>query len=137
MKIHLIVRRTLVASHSLDTREVPHPHLFRFEFDFTGEPIRGRIIDLPMLENELTKMLEPFQNRYLNDCPDLPAPAREFPTCETLGVAFTEKSKANILPELKRLNPSLRLVSVLVTLYEPDGQEFGSAKIICDEELTQ
>lgn len=130
MKIHLIVRRTLVASHSLDTREEPHPHLFRFEFDFTGDPVRGRIIDLPMLETELTRMLEPFQNRYLNDCGGLPAPTREFPTCETLGMAFAEKIETAVLTNLRGENPTLRLVSILVTLCEPDGQEYGSARIV-------
>ena len=130
MKIHLIVRRTLLASHSLDTREKPHPHLFKFEFEFTGDPIRGRIVDLPILEDRLTRLLEPFQNRYLNDCGALPAPAREFPTCETLGTAFAEKIQAETLPSLRAENASLKLVSILVTLCEPDGQEFGSAKIL-------
>lgn len=129
MKIHLIVRQTLVASHSLSVREEPHPHLFKFEMDFTGEPKNGMIINLPDLETALAEMFKPFQSRYLNDCSQLSAEARTFPTCETLGVDFALKIQTGILPALHPQNPSLKLVSVLVTLCEPDGREYGSARI--------
>jgi 6-pyruvoyl-tetrahydropterin synthase len=128
MRTELILKRALLASHSLDTREEPHPHLFKLEFVFTGEAMRGRIIDLPVLEQAVDALIEPLQNRYLNDCSLLPEPARHFPTCETLGSTFIEWTKGRLLPQFKDANPTLTLVSVMVTLCEPDGREYGAAR---------
>ncbi len=130
MKIHLILKQTLLASHSLSVREEQHPHIFKFEIDFTGEPKNGMIVNLPDLETGLTTIFAPFQSRYLNDCGQLPEEARNFPTCETLGVAFAHKINEILIPQFTAESPSLRLVSVLVTLCEPDGREYGSAKIV-------
>lgn len=130
MKIHLILKQTLLASHSLSVREEPHPHLFKFEIDFTGEPKNGMIVNLPELEASLGEIFKPFQSRYLNDCSALPEEARNFPTCETLGIAFAQMIEGSLIPTFSLENPTLKLVSVLVTLCEPDGREYGSAKIV-------
>lgn len=130
MKIELILRQNLVATHSLDTNETPHEHLFKLEFAFTGDPIRGRIIDLPTLERGLEEFLAPYQKRNLNQYAGLPAYAREFPTCETLGQAFYEKMSEAFLPKFHAMNPTFRVVSILLTLCDPDGKEYGSARIV-------
>jgi 6-pyruvoyl-tetrahydropterin synthase len=130
VKIHLILKQTLLASHSLSVREEPHPHIFKFEVDFTGEPKNGMIVNLPELEMGLGEIFKPFQSRYLNDCSLLPEEAQKFPTCETLGVAFAQKIENTLIPKFSQENPTLKLVSVLVTLCEPDGREYGSARIV-------
>lgn len=128
MRTELILKRTLLASHSLDSREEPHPHLFKLEFVFTGESIRGRIVDLPLLESAIDALIEPLQGRYLNDLSALPEAARAFPTCETLGATLVEWLQSKTLPSLAPENATLRVVSVMVTLCEPDGTEFGAAR---------
>lgn len=130
MTIHLILKQTLLASHSLSVREEPHPHIFKFEIDFTGEPKNGMIVNLPELEDGLREVFAPFQSRYLNDCSQLPEEARNFPTCETLGVAFARKIETTLIPQFAQAHPTLRLISVLVTLCEPDGREYGSARVV-------
>lgn len=128
MRTELILRRPLLASHSLDTNEIPHPHVFKFEFTFTGEPIRGRIIDLPTLEKSIDDLMAPLQKRYLNDLALLPEITRQFPTCETLGATFVHWIQERLLPQFHDVNMTLRLVSVLVTLCDSDGTEYGSAR---------
>jgi len=129
MKITLLIRHELVASHSLDGRETPHPHRWVLEYRITGDPVRGRIIDLPNLAQALKKDLEPIENSFLNTCPHVDDATRAFPTCEALGVCLAQRLEQNVLVRYRQENPSLALRSLQVTLLEMDGTEFGAALI--------
>jgi len=122
----LVLYRDITASHSLDTREVPHPHLWKCEFTFGGEPVRGRIIDFPSLENAVMEVTNPLENCYLNECDLLTSGGRSFPTCETLGESLFIMIRENVIPRFRSENPSLTLNSVQVTLIEND-RVYGSA----------
>ena len=69
MNITLLIRHELIASHSLDGREAPHPHRWVLEIRVAGDPVRGRIIDLPSLANALKADLKPIEGSFLNTCP--------------------------------------------------------------------
>ena len=79
----LILVHDLLASHSLDTREELHEHLWRIELRFTGTPVRGRIVDFPKLEAAVEAAFLPYSRANLNQHPRLNEAARAFPTCET------------------------------------------------------
>lgn len=128
LKTDLILYQDLVASHSLDTREEPHEHLWKIQLQFSGSPQKGRIIDFPLLEKEITRFFQPYQKQYLNSCNDLNEDARMFPTCETLGAHFFMKIENEVLYPLRKVeNPTLILKSILISLYENDGKLYGSA----------
>ncbi len=129
MKVTLIIRSELVASHSLDGYEQPHPHRWKLEIRVSGAPVRGRIIDLPVLEDALKSDLKKLDGCYLNESPLVDEATRAFPTCETLGAHLAEHWDRIVLSVLRKDNPTLKLVSVQVTLCEMDGREFGAALI--------
>ncbi len=129
MKVTLIIRSELVASHSLDGYEQPHPHRWKLEIRVSGAPVRGRIIDLPVLEDALKADLKTLDGCYLNESPLVDEATRAFPTCETLGAHLAEHWDRIVLSVLRKDNPTLKLVSVQVTLCEMDGREFGAALI--------
>ena len=129
MKIKLVTELKIIASHSLAGFETPLPHLWKFKLTMAGDPVEGRIIDLPSLIEATQKMLKPYENTYLNDRRDLPRPAHEFPTCETLGAAFFEKIETEVLPPFRVANPTVRLHSLEVALCDLDGTAMGSAII--------
>lgn len=114
------------ASHSLDVREEPHPHLWKTILTFTGDPVKGRIIDFPTLEKAIRADLASLPGCYLNENPDLLADARAFPTGESLGPSIFTLIRERTVPKFREANPSLELLSVQVTLCEGD-RVFGSA----------
>jgi 6-pyruvoyl-tetrahydropterin synthase len=114
------------ASHSLDVREEPHPHLWKTVLTFTGEPVKGRIIDFPALESAMRSDLASLPGCYLNENEDLTTEARAFPTCETLGASIFTRVRERTLGRLRAENPTLELLSVQVTLCEGD-RVYGSA----------
>ena len=122
----LLVYQDFIAAHSLDTRQEPHNHLWKTVCTFTGEPVRGRIIDLPTLERAVVNQILPLENTYLNENNELPEMTRGFPTCETLGAAIFERIKHSVIKDLSVLNPTLKILSVQVTLCDR-GQIIGSA----------
>lgn len=114
------------ASHSLDVRETPHSHLWKTVLTFTGEPVRGRIVDFPTLETATREALASLPNSYLNENVDLLPEARAFPTCESLGASIYTRVREIVLSRLRSEAPTLRLLSVQVTLCE-GAQTYGSA----------
>ncbi len=114
------------ASHSLDTREEPHPHLWKTVLTFSGDPIKGRIVDFPSLEASMLKTLASLPGCYLNTNEALLPATRAFPTCETIGESIATLIHEKTLAEFRVENPSLRLLSVQVTLCEGE-RVFGSA----------
>ncbi len=127
-KTKLLVYFDFEASHSLDTREAPHPHLWKTILTFTGEPIRGRIIDFPALEAAVQADLRTLPGSYLNENPDLLPDGRAFPTCETLGASIFTSVRERTVARLRADNPTLTLLSVEVQLCEGE-RIFGAAVV--------
>ncbi len=124
----LILYFDFEASHSLDVREDPHPHLWKTTLTFTGEPVRGRIVDFPSLETATRASLRSLPGCYLNENPDLTPEARAFPTCETLGASLFIRLQETVVGSFRGENPTLELSSVQVTLCEGD-RIYGSALV--------
>jgi 6-pyruvoyl-tetrahydropterin synthase len=114
------------ASHSLDVREEPHSHQWRTILTFTGEPVKGRIIDFPALESAIYADLASLPNSYLNENADLLADARAFPTSESLGASIFTILREHTVARFRAENPTLTLLSVQVQLCE-GARIFGSA----------
>lgn len=125
-KTKLVLYFDFIAAHSLDTREEPHDHLWKTVLTFTGEPVKGRIVDFPALENAIHEELASLPRCYLNDNLVLLAAARAFPTCESLGESIFTILRENAIPRFRVENPTIDIASVMVTLYEGD-RIYGSA----------
>ncbi|MBC7385738.1 MAG: 6-carboxytetrahydropterin synthase [Cryobacterium sp.] len=125
-KTKLILYFDFEASHSLDVREEPHPHLWKTTLTFTGEPLKGRIIDFPALESAVQETLSSLPGCYLNENADLLTSAMAFPTCESLGESIFTLIRERAIARFLGENPSLELLSVQVTLIEGD-RVYGSA----------
>jgi 6-pyruvoyl-tetrahydropterin synthase len=125
-KTKLLLYFDFIASHSLDVREEPHPHLWKTVLVFTGEPVKGRIIDFPSLEAAMMKDLDSLPDSYLNENADLLPDARAFPTCETLAASIYTIVREKTVVQFRVENPTLTLLSVQVTLCEGE-RVFGSA----------
>ncbi len=123
----LVLPFEFIASHSLDTREEPHPHLWKGELRIEGQPIAGRVIDLPTAENRLKLILKNIENTYLNTNALFSADTRSFPTCETLSHDLYGMIDQECIIPARAENPSLRLLSVRIDLYETDGKFYGGA----------
>ena len=129
MNITLVIRHELIASHSLNGREAPHPHRWVLEYRVAGDPVEGRIIDLPALAAAIRADLVGIEGSYLNECEVVDQATRDFPTCETLGAYLARRFDFKVLAGFIAGNPSLRLRSLQVTLLEMNGMEFGAALI--------
>lgn len=125
-KTKLLLYFDFTASHSLDVREEPHPHLWKTILTFAGEPVKGRIVDLPLLEQAVKDDLFALSNSYLNENQALLPSTRAFPTCETLGESIATLVSEKTLSRFRKENPSIYLHSVQVTLCEGE-RVYGSA----------
>lgn len=123
----LVLPFEFVASHSLDTREQPHPHVWKGELRIAGQAIRGRLIDLPTAEGQLKLILKKIENTYLNTNVLFSEETRSFPTCETLSQDLYGMVDRECVTPAQSENPSLRLLSVRIDLYETDGKFYGGA----------
>ena len=125
-KTKLLLYFDFEAGHSLDTREEPHMHLWKTVLTFTGDPVKGRIVDFPSLENAMKEDLGSLPGCYLNDNKNLLPSAQAFPTCESLGESMFTILREKTIARFRSENPTLELLSVQVTLYEGD-RIYGSA----------
>jgi len=130
-RTRLLVYFDFEASHSLDTREVPHPHLWKTVLTFTGEPIKGRIIDFPELESSIQDDLRSLPGSYLNENRDVLSECRDFPTCETLGTSIFTLVREKTIARLRTKNPTLTILSVQVQLCE-GPRVYGAAIVEAD-----
>jgi len=132
----LVLYYDILASHSLDTNPEPHFHIWKTTLTFSGKPIRGKIIDLPTLESMVKSCVSKLENTYLNQNAYLLPETQSYPTCETTGASLFTLINKDVLSKLKDLNPTLRLLSVQVTLCDPtSGKIFGSAITEPDEQF--
>lgn len=120
---------TLVALHSLEGFEEPHPHRFDYEVTLRGKRTKGKVLDFIRFERALVEYLKPMQGVYLNECKYLGDDARNFPTCENLACDFADFFNKHHLRALKDHDPSVELASVSVTLRSPEGQVFGRGRV--------
>ncbi len=127
-KTKLLVYFDFEASHSLDVREEPHPHLWKTVLTFTGDPVKGRIIDFPSLESAIHADLKTLPNSYLNENADLLPEGRTFPTCETLGASIYTILREKTVARFRAENPTLTVVSVQVQLCEGE-RVYGAALV--------
>ena len=128
-RTELLLKFEMIASHSLSGYEKPHPHIWKIQAGLVGEPIAGRIVDLPTLRTAFEAVLGTLKGTYLNENQNLEGPAREFPTCETLGESLYEKFEGVLAGTFRAANASIRLSFVQVALCEMDGFEQGAARI--------
>jgi 6-pyruvoyl-tetrahydropterin synthase len=129
VRTELILKFELTASHSLSAREEPHPHVWRIEAVVSGEPQNGFIINLPELRDAFERIIAPLRQTFLNDNPSLDASAQKTPTCETLAQFFYAKFNATIRNQFAQQNPTARTTSVQVAICEPNGFEWGAARL--------
>lgn len=128
MRTELCVRFEFVASHSLAVREEPHLHLWRIEACLSGEAQNGMIVNLQQLRSAFDAILSPLHETFLNENRLLPPEAQAAPTCETLSDYLFSAFSRCIEQEFLSHNPTLTLMSVEVTICEPDGFEWGSVR---------
>lgn len=129
MKTELFVKLDFTASHSLGPDDKPHPHLWRVEARTLGEARQGKIVDLPEFRNALEEVTAGLKNTFLNENPRLDTSARAYPTCETLGTFFLNTFDSLIQKRFLSVNPTVRLISVTVTLFDANGAEIGATRV--------
>jgi len=130
MTTELLLKFEFLASHSLSVREEPHPHLWRMEVVLSGEPREGMIVNLPEVRTAFETVVASLSNTFLNENPLLDASAKATPTCETLCAYFFRRFEDVLHRQFLLKNPTLKLKSVQVAICEPDGFEWGAAKLV-------
>ena len=115
----VIVPFEFYASHSLSVRETPHTHHWTLKLFVKGIPKNGMVIDILKLREIADPLVQSVANTYLNENPAL--------TEEQMVSAyfFTHVSEA-----LGKFDVQLKAVEV--ELGEPEGKEWGSARIEAD-----
>lgn len=130
MTTELLLKFEFFASHSLSVREEPHLHLWRLEVVLLGEPRAGMIVNLPEVRAAFDDVILPLSQTFLNDNPLLDAAAKASPTCETLCAHFFHSFTGVLNRRFVLQNPTLKLKSVQVAICEPDGFEWGAARLL-------
>ncbi|NJN29207.1 MAG: hypothetical protein HC824_01085 [Synechococcales cyanobacterium RM1_1_8] len=129
MKTKLILNFEFIASHALAIREAPHNHLWRVQAVMAGEPVGGMVLNMVTVREQFSQALKPLANSHLNDNPRLSPEARATPTCETLAAYFFSVFGDILAQRFVQQNPTVQLDAIEVELYEPNGQEWGSARL--------
>lgn len=130
--MELLLKFEFLASHSLSVREIPHPHLWRLEVVLLGEPREGMIVNLPEVRTAFEMIIALLSQTFLNENPLLDASAKASPTCETLCAYFFRQFEERLNCQFLSQNPTLKLKSVQVAICEPDGFEWGAARLLND-----
>jgi 6-pyruvoyl-tetrahydropterin synthase len=113
--IALKVFHEFKASHSLAGFETPHFHLWKITVEFKASlPLKGdRLIDLILLQEELSKITAPITGTYLND---------------SLGASPTSENMALFIwKKVSERFPNDPLDSVAVKLCDLNGAASGEA----------
>ena len=132
LRTKLILNFEFIASHSLGVREVPHNHLWRIKVTIAGKPQQGMILNMVDVRQQFKQVIDGLANCHLNDCVNLNPPARTTPTCEALAAYFYETFSLILSEKFVAQNPSVQLAAIEVELYEPNGHEWGSARLEAD-----
>ncbi|MBC8044843.1 MAG: 6-carboxytetrahydropterin synthase [Rhizobacter sp.] len=129
MKVELRLKFELRATHSLGVRQEPHEHLWLIRAEIAGEPVGGMILNLPAVRDAFAPFVDELKEKYLNTAPELSLDAQAAPTCETLAAHFFTRFAETLDTKFHAENPTVILNAVEVELYDPDGFEWGSAKL--------
>jgi 6-pyruvoyl-tetrahydropterin synthase len=129
VKTKLILNFEFIASHSLSIREQPHNHRWRVQAVMAGEPINGMVLNMVTVREQFSQALLPLANSHLNDNGSLSDEAQATPTCETLAAHFFRAFGDILSQQFTQHNPTVQLEAIEVELYEPNGQEWGSARL--------
>ncbi len=129
LRTKLILNFEFIASHALSVRETPHNHLWRVKAIIAGEPQQGMILNMVDVRQQFKGVIEQLANSHLNDNPLLSPSAAQTPTCETLAAHFYGAFSGIIQRDFLEQNPSVQLSAIEVELYEPNGHEWGSARL--------
>ena len=116
--ISLTVYSDFRASHSLTGFETPHFHLWKLALEFKAPlPLKtDRLIDLVLLQNQISSITSPLQGCFLNET------LTDFsPTSENMAQW--------VWNEFLKNNPATPLVAVTITLCSLSGEPMGSARI--------
>ena len=123
MKTTVLVPFEFYASHSLSVRETPHTHHWTLKLFVTGTPRNGMVIDILKLREITDPHIKHIANTYLNENEALNQEQADHPTCEMLCTYFFFR----IAPQLKDYD--VELSGVEVEIREPEGNEWGSARL--------
>ena len=126
MKTTVLVPFEFYASHSLSVRETPHTHHWTLKLFVTGIPRNGMVIDILKLREITNPHIERIANTYLNENEVLDQRQAEYPTCEMLCMHFF----SHVAPQLEGYD--VELSGVEVEIREPEGNEWGSARLEVD-----
>lgn len=129
LRTKLILNFEFIASHTLSVRETPHNHLWRVKAIIAGEPQQGMILNMVDVRQKFKDVIEQLANSHLNDNPKLSDSASSTPTCETLAAHFYGAFSGILKQDFLKKNPSVQLSAIEVELYEPNGHEWGSARL--------
>jgi 6-pyruvoyl-tetrahydropterin synthase len=129
MSSELILKFDFEASHSLAEYEVPHPHLWKLEISVGGQVIHGKIVDMMAVRKQVELLIEGLRNTYLNENTFVDESVRMAPTCETLGQFFGLKLRDVFSTVFIKENPSIHLVSLMVTICTDQGTEIGGVRL--------
>jgi 6-pyruvoyl-tetrahydropterin synthase len=118
MKLELVVKLKLKATHTLEENETPHEHEWRVDVTLAGPAKNGRVISLPLAQNLFNQTLNEIRGTHLNAF-------MQIPTCENLAVYFMERFNIS----LRGVDPDLRITCIEVGVNEDDGSEMGAARL--------
>ncbi len=135
MKTKLILNFEFIASHALTVRETPHNHLWRVKAIIAGQPQQGMILNMVDVRHHFKGVIDGLANSHLNDNRKLSATTQQTPTCETLAEYFYDAFSDILSREFVAQNPSVQLSAIEVELYEPNGHEWGSARLEIDDKV--
>jgi 6-pyruvoyl-tetrahydropterin synthase len=129
MQSELILKFEFEASHSLENYEEPHFHLWKLEIAVGGQVVSGKIVDMMEVRNQVERIIDELKATYLNENPSVGDAVRKAPTCETLGQFFSVRLRDVLDNEFSEENPSIHLISVMVTICTMDATEIGGVRL--------
>jgi 6-pyruvoyl-tetrahydropterin synthase len=130
MRSELLLKFQFEASHSLAGYEVPHSHIWILELAIGGQVIDGKIVDMMEVRVHIEKLIEQLKATYLNENRVVGDAVRKAPTCETLGQFFSQRLQEVLETQFRTGNPSIHLVSVMITICSVDASEIGGVRLL-------
>ncbi len=130
MQSELVLKFQFEASHSLAGYEAPHSHIWKLEIAVGGKVISGKIVDMIEVRVQVEKLIEELKSTYLNENPVVGDLVRRAPTCETLGQFFSDRFCGILDAQFRPANPSIHLISVMVTICSVDATEIGGVRLL-------
>jgi 6-pyruvoyl-tetrahydropterin synthase len=126
MQLELVVTLNLLASHSLEEKELPHTHRWDIQVGLKGDLNQGRVVSLTEAQSLFQELLSPLHGSFLNENSSLDDHSRANPTCENLAFFLMNLFQKNLHRFKKTAVPVLSFVQVGV--WEESGQ-LGFARV--------